>query len=279
LSQAFESFLKRNSISLPTKRKESSFSDDSDEKPVKKNKLQESDDSSENIDRKVPHKKSDTRKKNKLKESEDSSDYSRPSAKKVDIRRREPKKVSRQSSRTRPKPLSRSKSEKSEIQKKPKVLKQQKINLKKEEKGKNSKILKTEENSEDFQSNSSVKSIPKIFPEPVSHFFEDEGDSIKEEPTNMNSVSLNEDSEKGSVLVFKDVSIEKLVRLKEKIRETSMEMLCKVIRFIKKKNPEGLVRKDEKVVIKLEKLSYQVFHEVWNMIVGNEEALESAEDQ
>lgn len=83
-------------------------------------------------------------------------------------------------------------------------------------------------------------------------------------------IKLFTDEKDQTLLKFREVSITKVLRLKEMIRETSIEKLYKVIRYLKSKSKEHIQADGEFIVIQLEQLTYQIFNEIWNMIVGEE---------
>ena len=124
------------------------------------------------------------------------------------------------------------------------------------------------------QSEDKVRSVAEGFDELNIKSNDIPSEIIVEKDLNENQdsvdIKLFTDEKNQTQLKFREVSIHKVLRLKEMIRVTSIEKLYKVIKYIKNKSREHIQVEGEFVVIQLEQLTYQIFNEVWNMIVGEE---------
>lgn len=91
----------------------------------------------------------------------------------------------------------------------------------------------------------------------------DSGDSETEKPENVSEKVVNDEEEK---LVFKEVKIEELVILKEKVMEASLDTLAKILALVRKRCEKSITQKGDNVVVALEKLSYETFQQICSLV-------------
>lgn len=93
-----------------------------------------------------------------------------------------------------------------------------------------------------------------------------ESEEEDSESANIESDEMDKEEENVEKIVIKDVKVEDLVTLKEKVAESNLATLNKVIWLAKKRCANSLRYDGDNIIITLEKLTYETYMEIRKLV-------------